>query len=342
MTINNWTKGSLLAIIALSFVFCQTQKEDIVLPAFEEKALWEKTTTYMWSLEKENAFDGETPNTALVALGKELFFEKKMSVNNTQSCNTCHNLNNYGVDNEVTSKGALGKRGTRNTPTILNANFQIAQMWDGRAKTIEDQAKLPIFTAHEMAMPDETTLVQKLKTSTNYPTLFNAAFPDQEQAISIDNIAQALGAFQRSIKTHSRFDAYINGDCNALTAQEKKGLNTFIDRGCSPCHSGATVGGNMYQRFALQGDYNDYTGRINEDNGRQAITNNPMDKNVFKVPSLRNIEKTWPYFHDGSVNTLEKAVEIMAKAQLNDELTQEEITDIVAFLKTLTADEIIF
>ncbi len=273
-----------------------------------------------------------------VALGKTLYFDVRLSKDDVQSCNTCHDLNTYGVDNEPLSEGNDGGLGDRNSPTTLNSAFHFVQFWDGREPDVEAQAGGPILNPVEMAMPSEQAVVDKLSAIDEYKTLFATAFPGEDNPITFDNITKAIGAFERKLVTPSRFDAYMKGDDNALTDQEKKGLQTYINSGCITCHMGNMLGANLYQKFGLFGDYWEYTKSEKIDEGRYAVTQNEAEKYMFKVSTLRNIEKTAPYFHDGSVNDLSEAVKIMAKLGSNKDLTDTEVSEIVDFLKTLTGE----
>lgn len=271
-----------------------------------------------------------------VALGQALYFDNRLSKDNHISCNSCHNLATYGVDNEPTSPGDGGKRGDRNSPTVLNAAYHFVQFWDGRAKDVEEQAGGPIMNPVEMSMPDQEFVINRLRDIKGYQDMFATAFPGESQPITYGNIEKAIAAFERKLITPSRFDDYLGGNENALTDAEKKGLETFMDVGCTACHSGNVLGGQMYQKFGLAGNYWDFTHSTKIDNGRFMVTKNEADQYIFKVPSLRNIEKTHPFFHDGSVKDLGEAVKIIAKLQLNKDLTPEQVTDIVTFLKSLT------
>ena len=282
--------------------------------------------------------ENNTITTEKVTLGKKLYFETRLSKDNTQSCNTCHNVETYGVDNKSFSEGNDGKLGGRNSPTTFNAAFHLSQFWDGREPDVEGQAGGPILNPVEMAMASEKDVIDRLSKIEEYIKLFAQAFPEEKNAISYDNLKKAIGAYERKLITPSKFDKYIAGDNKALNTDEKKGLQTYINSGCITCHSGALLGGNMYQKFGLFDDYWKYTKSENIDNGRFDVTGNEADKYFFKVPSLRNIEKTYPYFHDGSVATLEESIKIMAKTQVNKDLSDTEISEIVTFLKTLTAD----
>ncbi|MCB9174605.1 MAG: cytochrome-c peroxidase [Flavobacteriales bacterium] len=308
----------------------------------------EKITEPSELLQKAKTLFGELPDVALnpensitdekVALGKTLYFDKRLSKDNTISCNSCHNLDTYGVDNLSFSPGNDGGLGGRNSPTVLNAALHISQFWDGRAKDVEEQAGGPILNPVEMAMPNEKAVIDRLSKIEEYNNLFAKAFPNEKDPITYINIQKAIGAFERKLIVPSKFDDYLAGNENALNQQEKDGLETFTSVGCTACHSGNLLGGQLFQKFGLMSNYWEHTKSKKIDEGKFEVTKNEADKYVFKTPSLRNIEKTYPYFHDGSVDRLEDAVNIMAKTQLNKELTQKETTDIVAFLKTLTGE----
>ncbi|PSJ18297.1 cytochrome-c peroxidase [Nitrosomonas supralitoralis] len=272
----------------------------------------------------------EKKNAALIALGKKLYLDPRLSVNNTISCNSCHQLNNFGVDSQPTSPGHEGKRGGRNSPTTLNAALHIAQFWDGRAKDVEEQALGPILNPIEMGMAKDVDVVGKLKKIDEYKTMFAEAFKDEKDPILYVNIGKAIGAFERTLLTPSRFDDFLKGDENALNDTEKRGLQKFISMGCANCHNGVAIGGNSYKKIGLVVPYE------TKDLGRFEITGLETDKKVFKVPSLRNITKTGPYFHDGSVATLDEAIEEMAEHQLGRKVEPEFVADVKAFLGSLT------
>lgn len=281
----------------------------------------------------ETAATTERPVTPeRVALGKKLFNDPILSKSKKISCNSCHTLSRFGVDNEPTSPGHEGHRGGRNSPTVYNAALHIAQFWDGRAADVEAQALGPVLNPGEMAMPDEATVVKRLKADSSYPALFKKAFPEEKDPVSFQNMGIAIGAFERTLLTPSRFDVYLKGDDSALTAEEKAGLKTFTTTGCAACHSGVGVGGGMYQKLGMVVPYE------TKDEGRFAITKNEADRFVFKVPSLRNVEKTAPYFHDGSVATLSDAIRLMGKHQLGRDLSPEDIASITTFLRSLTGE----
>ena len=267
-----------------------------------------------------------------IALGRMLYYDNRLSIDGKVSCNSCHLLGAYGVDNEPTSPGHEGKRGARNSPTVYNAAFQFAEFWDGRAKDVEEQAKGPVLNPVEMGMPDPNYVVKILKGIPGYAPLFRAAFPGEPDPITYDNAARAIGAFERRLVTPSRFDAFLSGQSDALTDAEVAGLSTFLETGCPTCHMTATVGGKMFQKIGLVHPY------PTEDLGRYAVTKNEADKYFFKVPSLRNVAKTAPYFHDGSVKTLPEAVRKMAWHQLGKDLSDADVQSIVVFLGSLTGN----
>jgi cytochrome c peroxidase len=235
-----------------------------------------------------------------------------------------------GVDNLPTSKGALGKFGGRNAPTTLNAGFHIAQFWDGRAPDLAAQAKGPVLAGIEMGMPNEAAVLERLKEA-DYRGWFMKAFPNAETAMTYDNYAEAVAAFERTLITRDRFDDFLGGDEDALCATEKKGLALFMEIGCADCHQGALLGGDRYEKMGVVEPYAN-----TEDVGRYEVTKKDEDKYVFKVPSLRNIAITHPYFHDGKAATLCDAVKQMATLQLGEELDDEQVEQIVAFLGSLT------
>lgn len=272
-------------------------------------------------------------------LGKMLFHDTRLSKSNTISCNSCHNLATFGVDNNPVSVGHGWKTGARNSPSVFNAASHFVQFWDGRAADVEEQAKGPVLNPVEMASPHAEFVVDRLKEVPGYADLFAAAFPNDPNPITYDNMARAIGAFERGLMTPGRFDRFLRGDGDALTAEEKQGLKTFVEAGCTSCHLGANLGGNMYQKFGLaKGPYWEYTGSTTQDEGRFEVTGNSSDKYMFKVPGLRNINRTYPYFHDGSVWDLHEAVRIMAVTQLNKELSSIETQAIVTFLNSLEGE----
>lgn len=268
----------------------------------------------------------------LIDLGRMLFYEPRLSINGNMSCNTCHGLNNYGMDGLRFSFGHTGNPVGRNTPTVYNAALHISQFWDGRAATVEEQAKGPILAGGEMGMPSPDYVVSVLKSIPGYRPHFDAAFPGDADPITYDHVGQAIGAFERRLMTPGRFDRFLEGDKTALTAQEQRGMVLFVRTGCIGCHSGPALGGGMYTAL---GSMEPYT---TNDLGRYNVTLNEADKYLFKVPSLRNIAVTGPYLHDGSIPTLESMVQLMTRHQLGKQLSHDELDDMVTFLRALTGE----
>lgn len=272
-------------------------------------------------------------NPALVNLGKMLFFDPRLSRSGFISCNSCHNLATGGVDNLKTSIGDRWAQGPINSPTVLNSFGQIAQFWDGRAKTLEEQAAGPIANPLEMASTHEMA-VKVIGSIPGYAKYFKAAFGDT--GVTIDRITEAMAAFEKTLVTpNSRFDKWLKGNKKALTKQELAGYQLFKSSGCTMCHNGEKVGGSSFQKMGLVRPYE----TTNTAEGVKAVSGRDQDRMTFKVPILRNVELTYPYFHDGEAATLEKAVEVMGDVQLGRRYTEKETAQIVAFLKTLTGDQ---
>jgi len=271
-----------------------------------------------------------------VKLGKILFYEPRVSIDGATSCSKCHPITLYGADGLEKAQGNNGRINPRNAPTVLNAAGQIAQHWRGDRKDVEDQAKKALLGKGSFGAPSYRWVEEKLKSIRGYKILFKKAFPDEKDPITVDNFAKAIGAWERTLSTPSRFDRFLNGHVNALSKKEKKGLRKFISLGCVSCHNGALLGGTMYQKFGIVEPYWKYTKSKKIDKGMYSITKKEKDKYVFKVPPLRNVAMTAPYFHDGSVWDLKRAIYIMGKVQLGKNLSQEDIDDIYSFLKSLT------
>ena len=293
-------------------------------------------------ISRSNRYFGSLPDTMpgseddtpeLIALGKKLFFEKRLSINDTQSCATCHRLDEgfAGVDNLPTSPGARGEQGTRNSPTVLNSGWQDSQFWDGRAEDLVEQAKGPILNPIEMGMPDEQTVENKVRSIVEYRKEFAHVFPGNEQPVTYQNIAEAIAAFERTLITPGRFDDFMKGDANALSEDEKRGLKTFLKIDCKSCHDGVLIGGETYEPLGKEHPYENQ-----DDQGMYMLTGDENDRMFFKVAPLRNVALTAPYFHDGKIKTLEEAVRKMGKLQLDEDLTDQQVNDITSFLKSLT------
>ena len=315
----------------LAFAACSRSAPEPRVGREEREALAAQASTTLGVLpERMPGADRDSP--ALVALGRTLWFERRLSVNGAQSCNDCHRLDGEsptGADGERTSGGARGAKGARNSPSVKNAGYHVAQFWDGRARTLEEQAEGPILNPVEMAMPDAAAVEAALRGAPEYRERFAAAFPGEAEPITLRNTAQALAAFERTLKTRDRLDDFLRGDLDALSNREAAGLKLFLTTGCTTCHNSPTIGANQFQVLGLVKEWE------TKDEGRFAVTKNEEDRKKFKVPSLRNAVATGPYFHDGSVDRLDEAVRKMAWHQLGKELTDDEIASIVAFLGAL-------
>jgi cytochrome c peroxidase len=305
-------------------------ESEAAAPALDRSALRTRAAAVFGALPVEASNPENAITPAKVALGRNLYYESRLSKNHDVSCNTCHLLDRHGVDGQPTSTGHREQRGGRNSPTVYNAALHIAQFWDGRAADVEEQAKGPVLNPIEMAMPSEEAVVAVLDSIPGYAPLFAAAFPDEENPISYDNMARAIGAFERKLLTPIPFDAFIAGDDKALSDEQLAGLDAFASAGCTTCHQGAAIGGGLYQKLGVIKPY------PTEDPGRVEITGNEADLRVFKVPSLRNIAKTGPYLHDGSIEELDEMIRIMAEYQLGIPVDDAQVSAIHAFLESLT------
>ncbi|ACF46033.1 cytochrome C biogenesis protein CcsA [Prosthecochloris sp. ZM] len=272
-------------------------------------------------------------DTAMVELGKKLYFDPRLSLSGFISCNSCHNLSMGGSDNLKSSIGHKWSRGPINSPTVLNSNLNLAQFWDGRAKDLKEQAGGPIANPGEMAFTHELA-VELLQSIPGYVDEFHQVFATT--SIDIDQVTTAIAAFEETLVTpDSRFDLWLKGDDSAINETELKGYALFKSSGCSACHNGPALGGNSFQKMGLVAPYK----ATSPVEGRSAVTGKDADRFSFKVPTLRNVELTYPYFHDGEAETLAEAVEIMGRIQLGRTFTEEENEQIVAFLKTLTGTQ---
>ncbi len=272
-------------------------------------------------------------NLAQAELGKKLYFDPRLSKSGFISCNSCHNLSMGGTDNLPTSIGHNWQQGPINAPTVLNSSLNLAQFWDGRAADLKAQAGGPIANPGEMAFTHELA-VDVLNSIPQYKEEFKQVF--SEDKINIDKVTQAIAEFEKTLVTpNSRFDLWLKGDSKALSKQELSGYGLFKSSGCIACHSGEAVGGNSFQKMGLVKPYNTKS----KSEGLKDKTGKESDRFKFKVPTLRNIELSYPYFHDGAVQTLAEAVNVMGEIQLGRQFNQQENADIVAFLKTLTGEQ---
>ncbi|KFE64058.1 cytochrome-c peroxidase [Hyalangium minutum] len=270
---------------------------------------------------------------ARIALGRLLFFDARLSKNHDVSCNTCHDLATNGADHQPLSQGHQKRKGRRNSPTVYNVGGYIAQFWDGRAPTLEVQAEGPLFDEDEMAMPDDRRVLATLTSMPEYVKRFQAAFPGEKKPVTLSNLTRSLAAFQRQLTTRSRFDRFLAGQREALTEQERRGLELFVTAGCVTCHNGPAVGGTSLQKLGLVEAFPKIA-----DLGRYEVTREEEDRMKFRVPTLRNVEKTAPYLHDGSVAQLDEMVRVMARYQLGKTLSPEQVESLVAFLRSLTGE----
>ncbi|MDJ0796877.1 MAG: cytochrome-c peroxidase [Calothrix sp. MO_167.B12] len=272
-----------------------------------------------------------------VELGKKLFHEPRLSSNNSMSCATCHILEKGGTERLPTSKGMNGHQLSLNSPTVFNSGFNSRQLWDGSVETLEDQIDGPILKVGEMGGASWSDIVRKLKQDSEYAATFKRIYAD---GMNRNNIKDAIATFERSLYTpNAPFDKYLRGDEDAISKEAKEGYNLFKSYGCVTCHQGMLVGGNMFQKFGIFGNYFADRGNVvKSDLGRYNVTKNEQDRHVFKVPSLRNIMLTAPYLHDGNAKTLDEAIKLMAKYQLGVEIPQKDVDLIMKFLITLTGE----
>lgn len=281
-----------------------------------------------------------------VELGRLLYLDPRFSSTGTVSCNSCHNVMLGGEDNRAVSMGVHGQTGGRSAPTVWNSGFSSSQFWDGRAATLEEQAKGPVTNPIEMGMNELEEAMNRVRDIPGYRPYFERAFPGKDP-MTVDNAAKAVAAYERTLITpDSAYDRYVKGDKQAMSEQQVRGMNTFADAGCTACHSGPAFNGptmapgtGFFMKFPTFAD-NDYVKKyqLTDDTGRFTVTGKEADKSMWKVPTLRNIALTAPYFHNGAVGTLDEAVRVMARVQLNKDLTNGQVADIVAFLSALTGE----
>jgi cytochrome c peroxidase len=318
---------------ALAAVFtCVVSAED------SEQALLERARQLFKPLPPDASTPERPVTPERVALGKALFFETRVSIDGVVSCAKCHQPTLYGTDALPTSIGNHDKVVPRNAPTVFNTALQFVQHYGGNRRDVEEQAVKALVSPLAYGNPDYAAAEAKLRAIPGYRPMFDKAFPGEAQPVNVENWGKAIGAYERVLLTPAPFDRYLGGDTGALSAQAKRGLDKFMAFGCSGCHNGVTVGGQMYQKFGLTQDYWTATGSQKIDKGRFNDTKDEADTYIFKVQQLRNVARTPPYFHDGSVADLRDAVRIMAKVQLGRDVSAEDIADIVAFLESLTGE----
>lgn len=307
-----------------------------IAQAAEDNALLKDARSIFAPLPNSMAAAGRPMTAALVELGRALFFDPRMSVDSTTSCARCHQPSFYGTDALAKSHGNHDRLNGRNAPTVLNTALQVKQHWTGNREDVEDQATKALTGPASYGNPNFDAPVARLKAIAGYAPMFQAASPGDANPITAENWGKAIGAYERTLVSRSRFDEFLDGKVDALSAAERQGLRTFIDTGCVACHNGVGVGGGEFKKFGVIEDYWKATGSETVDEGRALDTKKPEDKFLFKVPSLRNVAMTGPYFHDGSVGSLETAVRIMARVQLGAAIGDKEVRDIVTFLASLT------
>jgi cytochrome c peroxidase len=333
--------NSLKTLHAFTFLFifffaCRnTKNPEISISAKFDNAIYHLARSYITTLPELDLDKFNENEKKIIELGKSLYYEKKLSANSTVSCATCHDISKYGVDNMALPIGDLQQIGTRNTITVFNTFLYGEQNWDNKFKTVEEQAIGPIFAKWAMAMPDTIELLNRLDEDNYYRQAFDEAFPSSKSSITMNNFKKAIGAFERILLTPSRFDEYLKGNLSVLTQKEKLGVYSFV-MNCKSCHSSALVGGGFAIKYPIFGNHFDYSNIQNSDPGKFNVTKNHEDMFVFKVPQLRNVEKTFPYMHDGSIAKLEDAIRICSMAEANCRLNEQDVEYISAFLKTLT------
>ncbi|QRK08326.1 cytochrome-c peroxidase [Archangium violaceum] len=326
----------LVAVTAGTAAFAQAAKPTAAAPAAPTTAaqnvVIDRALLKAFKVLPTRFEDPKNPITPeKVELGRMLYFDTRLSKNQDVSCNSCHDLNKFGVDGKPFSTGHKKQLGGRNSPTVYNSGGHLLQFWDGRAANLEEQAKGPILNPVEMAMPSEERVVETVKSIPGYVTAFQKAFPGEADPVTYDNLAKAIGAFERQLVTPSRFDKFLAGDDKALSAAEKVGLQKFLEQGCQTCHNGPAIGGSM-QKLGLVVPFQ------SKDQGRFDLTKKESDRMMFRVPTLRNVTKTAPYFHDGSVKELQTAVKLMAQHQFGKQISDADAKSIVTFLDSLTGE----
>jgi len=324
------TKKALLSVLSIMLVTAGCSSKQQPEKVAEEKSVQTQPRTgEPVSVIQPAVIEDE----ALVELGKKLYFDPRLSKSGFISCNSCHNLSMGGSDNLKTSIGHKWHHGPINAPTVLNSSLNLAQFWDGRAKDLQEQAGGPIANPGEMGFTHELAVAQ-LQSIPGYVKEFKTVFGTDN--INIDQVTKAIAAFEETLVTpNSRFDKWLEGDDNAITKEELEGYELFKSSGCTACHNGPALGGNSYQKMGVVEPYQ----TDNPAEGREAVTGKDADRFNFKVPTLRNVALTYPYFHDGEAQTLAEAVDTMGKIQLGKKYSPEDNAKIVAFLKTLTGDQ---
>ena len=317
---------------AALFAFpCLASEAVLIQQVYDQATAYFAPLPTLQKLLRENDYSAE-----MVDLGRHLFFDTRMSEAEDISCASCHDLTLGGTDGRPTSMGRDDRFGARNAPTVLNAALNIDQFWDARAPNLVEQVKGHVLNPIDMAHT-QASLFQTLQDIPGYVLRFNSAFPNDAEPLGLNNFATAVAAFETTLITPSRFDDFVAGDTSALTLDEIFGMQVFFDLGCAECHNGVNLGGNSQNYFGIVAEPSN-THRPKDDTGVSAVTGNIHDEYLFRVPSLRNIAITGPYFHSGSADTLAEAVQVMAKVQLGSEINANDLEFLLAFLNTLTGE----
>ena len=326
-----WT---LAIVLLLSWVLLVTCFEK--LGAEDDTSLLKQAQALFKPLPEALTISAAATSAARVELGRKLFFDPRWTLEGNVSCATCHQPALYGTDALAKSIGVQHRRHRRNAPTVLNAGLNFIQHWSGDRRDLEDQVEQALVGALSSGHVDQAAAISRIEAIEGYAPLFQAVFPSEPRPITSANIGKAVAAYERTLLTPAPFDSYLRGDARAISPIARSGFRRFLERGCASCHNGIGVGGQMFQKFGVQEEYWKATASPEVDKGRFEVTKDPADLYVFKVPSLRNVDMTPPYFHDGSVATLDGAVRVMGRVQLGVSLPDTEIAEIVAFLRTLT------
>ncbi len=337
------SKTSRRGIIAVLLAAAGAAAAGFVTAEDTEGALLERALGVFRPLPDTAHVDDYPHSAARVELGRQLFFETRVANDGRTSCATCHNPALYGTDALPQSVGVNGQKLPRNAHTVFNTALLVAQHYGGNRVSVEEQAQKALLSPLAYGNKSFEEAEEKLR-ALGYEKLFDAAFPNEKEPVTAEHWGTAIGAYERTLLTPAPFDRYLKGDTRAISAEAKLGLDKFMSYGCAACHSGSTVGGTMFQKFGLTEDYWKATGSVEmpllkgRDMGKFHDTGKEADKWIFKVPQLRNVAKTPPYFHDGSVATLDDAVRVMARLQLGRQLSDDDVRHLVAFLETLTGD----
>lgn len=337
---NRYLKKAISIIYILIFLACDrgNSPDPRAAKPEEDTLLWRRASTFFRSIPYDESVVARMDEDPKVRLGHYLFYDSRLSASGTKSCNSCHDLANYGMNNTKVAEGEGSLQGMRNVPTVFNAALHNIFFWDARSHSLEDQPGKMVVQQDERSVPHLGMIVDRLRSDTMYLRLFSLAFPGQDIPVSYGNAGRAISAFERTLLAPSRFDMYMDGDLMALNAEEKKGLTVFLEAGCGACHEGLSIGGGKLQKFGIHTDYRTLASGSTDDRGRMQITGDSTDLDGFKVPGLRNAAMTHPYFHNGSIVSLDSAVKVMAITELNRSFSNEEAAQVVAFLNTLTGD----